>query len=396
MRVLLVTIFSYPPKGGLGMYMQELKKGLEKAGHKVDIFARNESGDYGIDNRGQDVNKQIKKDRKRINEKLTLIGDVKIDPYITTLQERISMLTASLKFISMNEYDLIHAQDIASAYAVQMLKPKHVPLILTLHGCVTAEWLYLGIIKKGSPGFSFISSIESQVIQKSNHTIVPSKWQKNLFKRCQVSTDKMSVVHNGLDIKSFLKEMKKQSDIKKPDHKRVILCTGRLEGIKGQQCLLESLAKLKKKRSNWVCWIVGHGKNEKSLKQQCKQLRLRNRVKFLGRRHDVPALLNEADIFVLPSLQENYPYSLMEAQVAGKAIIASDVGGISEMVRHKKNGLLSSPGDSGELYKKINKVLKDQRLQSRLAKKAASWGREHLSLDKMMEQVLAIYNNVKR
>ncbi|MEW9669178.1 glycosyltransferase family 4 protein [Ammoniphilus sp. 3BR4] len=378
--------------GGLGMYMKELKQGLENAGHQVDIFARNKSGDYGIYTRGQYVNKkQIKKDRKIMNEKLAFIEDPELDPYITTLQERIDILTAILKYIGADEYDLIHAQDIASAYAVQSLKFKQVPLVLTLHGCVTAEWLYLGRIKQGTPGFNFISSVESQVIQKSKHTIIPSKWQKNLFQLCNISTDKMSVIHNGLDVKSFLEEMKKKSDIKKPSSKKVILCTGRLEQVKGQQCLLEALAKLKEKRSDWECWIVGRGKNEKSLKKQCKQLKLRKGVKFLGRRQDVPSLLNESDIFVLPSLQENYPYSLMEAQVAGKAIIASNVGGITEMIQHGKNGLLSSPGDSEELYKKINKILKDQKLQSRLAKKAASWGREHLSLDKMTKQVLAIY-----
>lgn len=127
------------------------------------------------------------------------------------------------------------------------------------------------------------------------------------------------------------------------------------------------------------------------LKKKSKRLGLGSNVKFLGRREDIPALLKQADIFVIPSLEDNYPYSLIEAQVAGKAIIGSKAGGISEMVEHSKNGLLVPPDNSQALYLEMKKLLENPGLRKRLSSKSESWSLKRCSLSTMTKRVLDVY-----
>jgi glycosyltransferase involved in cell wall biosynthesis len=79
-----------------------------------------------------------------------------------------------------------------------------------------------------------------------------------------------------------------------------------------------------------VCWIVGDGIKEEELLNQRNELGLKKEVLFFGKRDDIPALLKLSDIFVLPSLIENQSVSLIESQIAGKAAIVSDTGGLPE------------------------------------------------------------------
>ena len=122
-----------------------------------------------------------------------------------------------------------------------------------------------------------------------------------------------------------------------------------------------------------------------------KSLDLEKHVLFLGGRNDVPALLNQADIFVLPSVQDNHPYSVMEAQIAGKPVVVSNAGGIPEMVTHLQTGLVSQAGNSKQLYYHLKMTLEDEDLCNRLAENAKQWGRVHWSLPVMIEQTINVY-----
>jgi hypothetical protein len=114
-------------------------------------------------------------------------------------------------------------------------------------------------------------------------------------------------------------------------------------------------------------------------------------VLFLGNRADVPALLSAADICVLASIQENCPYAVMEAQVAGRAMIASAVGGIPEMIRHGETGLLSEAGSSDSLFRQLRQALDDDELRKGLGERAHIWGANQWSLERMQTQTTAVY-----
>jgi glycosyltransferase involved in cell wall biosynthesis len=293
----------------------------------------------------------------------------------------------------IDQYDLIHTQDIISTMAIARIKAKKTPLIATIHGCYTTESLANGIIQeKGSTHWQYSSLLEYYGATSSDLTIIPSQWMKNvLTHQFNVPHDYMRVIPNGMDIDLFLQGIRNESEIILPDDKKVIACIARLHKLKGHYYLLEALAKLKNERTDWICWIIGSGDLQEELERQAKGLHLEEHVLFLGARNDIAALLTQVDICVLPSLQENCPYSVMEAQVAGKPLVASTAGGIPEMVEHEKTGLLSPPAQSEPLYLNIKKILEEETLRKEIAKNAEIWGKSQWSLDVMMERMLAVY-----
>jgi len=136
-----------------------------------------------------------------------------------------------------------------------------------------------------------------------------------------------------------------------PHAEFVITCIARLHPQKGQPVLIEALAQIVLLRPNARLLLAGAGPTRDELEAQVARLGLAPHVTFLGvvSRADLPALLARTDVVVLPSYWEGLPVSLIEALSAGKAIVASRVGGNPELVMDGTNGLLVPPGDAPAL-----------------------------------------------
>ncbi len=133
---------------------------------------------------------------------------------------------------------------------------------------------------------------------------------------------------------------------------------------------------------------------QEELQAQSKGLGMEDHILFFGKREDVPALLSKADIFVLPSLLENQPLSVIEAQIAGKAIIVSDVGGLPEIIENGVTGVITPAGDINMLRKNINLLLEDDNYRKKLGSNAKKWGMTHWSIDKGVKNLVSIYQDV--
>lgn len=209
----------------------------------------------------------------------------------------------------------------------------------------------------------------------------------------KVPDEQLSVFHYGYDTESFLKRVEEKSDIQRPADRKVIIYTGRLNEFKGVHHLIGALMQLKEIRNDWVCWIVGDGPQEMELKIKSKAMGLETDVIFLGRRDDIPYLLSISDIFVLPTLMENQPLSVIEAQITGKAVIASDVGGVPEIIEHGITGVLTPVGDEKMLTIHIDYLLEHEPYMKNLGENAKKWGIDHWSLDKGVQNVLGVYES---
>lgn len=398
MRILLATYWYLPHVGGVSTYVYELKRELEKMGHEVDIFAHHpDMQKYYMPNNGRYLDKAKIKDL--IYEKVLGFYNQRlpqVDPWIRWREiERYSFEAASTVF-GLTKYDLIHTQDIVSTRALWRVKAKRTPLIATIHGCLATEFLYSGEVKdRECLPWHYAAAEEYYGAISSDITIVPTQWLKNLLVNdFKVPESRLTVVPYGMDIQFFMKKMDGRSGFVRPKNKKILVCPARLVPVKGHEHLLNALGKLKQDRSDWVCWLIGDGELRGKLEEKSKSLNLEGYVVFLGNRDDVPVLLKQADIFVLPSLQDNLPFSVMEAQVAGKAVIVSNAGGIPEMVEHGKTGLISPAGDSESLYCNLKAVMEDDSLRSRLAENAKEWGMLQWSLETMMDRTLAMYEMI--
>lgn len=400
LKILLATYWSIPHLGGVWNYMVQLKKKLEQLGHEVHMLG------YDEDNLNIHM---IGSDKKVPRDKLLPLLQAKInkDNYPEIYENKLVEYTEFQRYIfelgtayfGLEDYDLIHTQDVISTACIDRIRPKHVPLVATLHGSVAHEIHHqLTTIHKTPNSYiarAYYDDLEQLGAGTAEKTIVANNWLRNiLIDEFKVAEEQIRVLHYGFDTESFIKQMKVKTLITPPKNKKVIIYTGRLTDLKGIKYLLDALGKLKKERQDWVCWIVGSGDGESKLRVKSKVLGLDDYVQFLGKREDVPALLGKADIYVLPTLLENQPLSLIEAQIAGKATIVSEVGGLPEMVQHKVTGILTPPGDSNALFENLNLLLSDEQLRKKLGMNAKKWGMTHWSIDQGMKSLLEVYNEV--
>jgi glycosyltransferase involved in cell wall biosynthesis len=153
----------------------------------------------------------------------------------------------------------------------------------------------------------------------------------------------------------------------------VIVQVSRMEALKGQAILLEALATLRE-RSGWTLWQVGGAQREvearylDSLRASAERLGIADRVRFLGQRSDVPALLTAADVFCQPNIDpEGFGISFVEAMSAGLPVVTSAIGGALEIV-DASCGALLPPGDAGALAGVLGRLVRDDAERDRLGR----------------------------
>ncbi len=398
MKILLATYWSIPHLGGVWNYMVQLREKLETLGHQVDLLG------YDEDNTSvYIVNENRKIERSKLLPLLTANLDKETYPEIyanqlvkyTEFQRYIYELSAA--YFGLEKYDVIHTQDVIATTAIDRVRPTHVPLVATLHGSVAHSIRHqLDTIHQSDTAFMakiYFDELERLGATAGDVTIVANHWLKNcLIDEFQVPANQINVLHYGFDTKKFIEQSKKKINIIRPKDKKVILYSGRLVDLKGVQHLITALSLIKKNRSDWVCWIVGSGNFQPSLIAQSIQLGLDDDILFFGKSSDVPALIAMADIVVLPSLLENQPLTIIEAQIAGKAVVVSDTGGLPEMVQDGVTGLVAPAGNAKSLATKIHMLLADEQLLSRLGHTAKTWGMAHWSIDRGVRDLLTLYH----
>ena len=133
---------------------------------------------------------------------------------------------------------------------------------------------------------------------------------------------------------------------------------GRLTKVKGQSLLLKAFAEVCRKDQNALLVIAGKGPLETDLRSLAAELNIQNRVIFLGYRKDIPCVLRAYDVFVFPSLSEGLPLSLIEAMLTGIPVIASNVGGVPEILNDSNLGNMVAPSSVEELTAAMERVRK--------------------------------------
>jgi glycosyltransferase involved in cell wall biosynthesis len=142
--------------------------------------------------------------------------------------------------------------------------------------------------------------------------------------------------------------------------------------------------------------LVGDGPTRAALEDEALRLGLRNRVEFLGHRQDVAEILAAVHVFALPTRWEGFPLSILEAMRAGLPVIASDVGGVAEAVVDGTTGFLVPSGDVAMFRDRLDWLLRDPAIRWRMGDAGRRRYEAKFTLDAMMRETLAVYNNALR
>jgi len=399
MKILLATFWEVPHVGGVWNYMQQLKEELEVLGHEVDLLGHGEENkSIRVVNKEKEIIKDKLLSSKELERRQKKTPDLYKDWAVSYYEnERISY-SAAVAHLEIDQYDIIHTQDVFSTVCIDSIRSKTTPLVATIHGCVAHELnRHIKYILKSPTAdiaCKYFDDLEYTGAMSADCTVVANHWLKEvLIKEFHVQEEQLKVFHYGYDIDSFFKRMQLPTNFRPPVGQQVIIYAGRLTEIKGVQYLLSALSELKKIKKGWVCWIVGDGEQKAELKALSKTLGLGKRVIFLGNRSDVPSLLALANIFVLPSVIENQPLSVIEAQLARKPVIVSDAGGLPEMVEHGSTGLIFPIGDSKALCKNIYDLLINPECRESIGAKAQEWALRHWCQKRAIENILNVYDN---
>ncbi|MGH3041767.1 MAG: glycosyltransferase, partial [Gaiellaceae bacterium] len=141
----------------------------------------------------------------------------------------------------------------------------------------------------------------------------------------------------------------------------------------------------------WHVAIAGRGEEERALRDFAAGSGIAHRVHLLGFRSDVPDILAAADIYAMPSLSEGLPLALVEAMSAGKAIVASNVGGIPEVMTQGRDGVMVPAGDHKALGAELERLVARPELRRSLGSAAREHARAHFGVGTMVEAYERLY-----
>ncbi len=174
----------------------------------------------------------------------------------------------------------------------------------------------------------------------------------------------------------------------------VIACVGNLRPVKDHSLLLQACSELKRNGFEYLLLLVGTGPEEELLREEIEQLSLSEFVLLMGQREDIPTILAASDIFVLSSVWEGLPRSIMEAMASRLAVVATDAGGVRELVVDGETGYVVPVGQAKSLSDKIAILLSDPRRRREMGEAGYMRVRERFSEERMGREMDDIYRSV--
>lgn len=330
------------------------------------------------------------KDGNPLSKELTDMG-IPVDiVHANSLKNPLNLFKLTAYF-NKHQPDLIHTQlqfsDILGNIAAKI---KGIPSVSTLHTLDDIANEHGSSFWRKKMSWFVLRNFCDRVIVVSNKT-----------KEHHIHTGKLPEKHtktlyNGIQLSRFQNRnparlVEKKQDLHiEPDHK-IITTIAVLREAKGIQYMIDALSMILDQDPRITYLIVGEGLYGTSLRDRIVARNLEKHIVMAGHRTDIPDLLAMSDLFVLPSLGDALPTVLIEALAAGTPIIATDVGGIPEIIEHGKNGILVPPANTQALANSCMQLLKDKEKSKQLLNAGLKTAREKFDVKSQVQQLERIY-----
>jgi glycosyltransferase involved in cell wall biosynthesis len=213
-----------------------------------------------------------------------------------------------------------------------------------------------------------------------------------LVDRLDWPREKIDLVYNAVDLARVEVEAPPglREELGGSETGPLVLTPARLDAQKGHRALFEAIPQI----PDATFLLAGEGPERAPLEALAVELGIADRVRFLGRREDVPRLLAACDVFALPSLYEGSSLAVLEAMAAGIPIVSSAIGGTEELIEDGRSGLLVAPGDSEALAAALRRVLGDPGLRQSLVAHARERVEAGLTREQMAARVSGVYREL--
>jgi glycosyltransferase involved in cell wall biosynthesis len=298
----------------------------------------------------------------------------------------IGFIIKLLRLIIRERISLIHSHEfLMGFYGALLGKLAKIPVITTFHGKD-----YYWEKARRRLAMRFIAN-NCQLVTVSN------EMRQFLSEKVGISVDLLKTINNGIDLKIYSERdnpavIKKTIGIDKDT--KVVGTVGSLYPVKGQTYLLRAVPLILNENPDVMFLFIGRGEQEKELRQEALNLNVSSRVRFLGFRSDVPALLDVVDVFVLPSLSECLPLSVLEAMAKKIPAVVTDVGGNREIIDDRVTGFIVPPANVDALADRISILLNNERMAEAIGRRASETVRQKFSLETMLLKYESMYDTI--
>ncbi len=376
MKIAILGARRFPPRmSGIDKQVYNLSLRLERMGHEVFVFVSESAG---------------KAPRKGIH--IIRIPSINIelsDMSMSYLSYNVLSVPKVVSAIRKHKIDVLHANNPPSgAIAYLVKKATGIPVVYTLRGTIPDNRKARG--RMVSKPLSLMEKMALRVADKSTALTQHIKRTTERYHRRKLD---MVVIPNGIDTgrKGVPGRIRKEFGLKR-SHK-VLVFVGRLVGVKGLAYLMDAMKGVCRKHPDARLLVVGGGPIKHSLEEQARVNGIGKAVIFTGPRADVPDILADSDLMVLPSLHEGFPNVVLEAMVEGKPVVATRVTSNPEIVR-PAFGTLAEPRNPESLERAICSMLSGGKLES-MGKAALKESRKY-SWDNVSRMFERVFKEVAR
>jgi len=398
MRVAIATPEFLPNWGGIGTYVTLLAKDLPDDIEVHVITMRRGEGPIETP--------EIKEILDRIQ--VHYLGNAE-DFFLYNNQFQMNMLLKFKALKAQHKFELIHANHAQMPDLFLRFLDSETPNLTTVHTTIDSQRMGtrrsrmpLRMLERSEkmtflmlPG---LRALERMYFRKCHNAIFVSEFIRRLYSKMYRMPEDWRIIHNGVDTEMFKPKERGECLQRFPaldGLDDIILFSGRMIALKGIDMAIRSFALIYKETEATMVF-AGAGKME-PWRELLEQLKVpRDRYLFLGGVPylDMPYVYSLASAFMLPSYSESFPMTVLEAMSCQVPVIATDVGGIPEMIDSGRNGLLVQPGNPKNLSASLLKVLGDRKFGAHLAERARVKVCEELSSAKMASSTAEMYRKV--
>jgi glycosyltransferase involved in cell wall biosynthesis len=295
-----------------------------------------------------------------------------------------------IALIKERKIDVLHSHEYKSdilAFLVRRFYP--IPIITTIHGWIANHWkgrLYIGLGKRVLPYFDRVIAVSPKI-------------QAELIAR-GVAPQRIELIHNAIVMENYQPDAYEPKLLRRrfgiPDDGIIVGDVGRLSSEKGQRDFLTAAQRINRVRKDVYFVLIGDGPDRAMLEQYARELGIAERVFFTGHLQDVRPVYQDIDMLALTSYTEGFPNVLLESLSMNRPILATDVGGVADIVEDNVTGRLVQPGDVEGIANGLLGMIQNPDEARRLMANGRQAVVDKFQFSRRVERVQALYRDVVR
>ena len=370
-----IGIVCYPTFGGSGVVATELAKGLANRGHNLHILS------YA---------RPARLDAFRTDITFHEV-DLSSYPLFEYPPYDLALANVMVNLIKYEKLDVLHVHyaipHATSAFLAKQIlgeQGKDVAVITTLHG---TDITLIG----SDPSYKDV--VDFSINKSDGVTAVSEYLKEETYKKFDIKKD-IEVIPNFIDLDRFKRSNK--GHFKKaicPEDEKVVTHVSNFREVKNVPDVISTFDRILKNGVEAKLLMVGDGPDRQRAENRCRELKICDKVRFLGKQEQVEEVLSMSDLFLIPSGSETFGLAALEAMSCGVPVVSSNIGGLPEVNIHGETGYLCELGDVESMGECSTKILKDEKLHKKMSK-AARKRAEFFEMDRVVGIYEDYYNTI--